>query len=102
MSKLKVGLVGARGYTGAELIKLLAAHPRFELAYVTSRELAGQRVAVSQGRQQGAGGTDGVGIDQADLGITGIEGIGCLARAGMEQRVVGRAQVVSSFLPPNQ
>lgn len=44
MSKLRVGLVGARGYTGAELIRLIAAHPRFELAYVTSRELDGQRV----------------------------------------------------------
>lgn len=45
MNKIKVGLIGARGYTGAELIRLLVAHPRFELAYVTSRELDGQRVA---------------------------------------------------------
>ena len=45
MSRLKVGLVGARGYTGAELIRLFATHPRFELAFVTSRELDGQRVA---------------------------------------------------------
>ena len=42
---IRVGLVGARGHTGAELIRLLAAHPRFELAFVTSRELDGQRVA---------------------------------------------------------
>ena len=42
---IKVGLVGARGYTGAELIRLFAAHPRFELAFVTSRELDGRRVA---------------------------------------------------------
>lgn len=41
----RIGLVGARGYVGAELIRLLAAHPRFELAYVSSRELAGQRLA---------------------------------------------------------
>ena len=45
MSAIRIGLVGARGHTGAELIKLLAAHPRFELAFVTSRELDGQRVA---------------------------------------------------------
>ena len=45
MSRLKVGLVGARGYTGAELIRLFAAHPHFELAFVTSRELDGRRVA---------------------------------------------------------
>lgn len=40
-----VGIVGARGYVGAELIRLLVAHPRFELAYVGSRELDGQRLA---------------------------------------------------------
>ncbi len=42
---IRLGIVGARGYVGAELIRLVAAHPRFELAYVSSRELAGQRVA---------------------------------------------------------
>lgn len=42
---VKLGIVGARGYVGAELIKLVAAHPRFELAYVSSRGLDGQRVA---------------------------------------------------------
>ncbi|KAJ1988626.1 hypothetical protein GGI26_003302 [Coemansia sp. RSA 1358] len=42
---LRVGLIGARGYTGRELIKLINGHPRLELAYVSSRELAGQPVA---------------------------------------------------------
>ncbi len=42
---IRVGIVGARGHVGAELIRLLAAHPRFELAYVGSRELDGQRLA---------------------------------------------------------
>jgi N-acetyl-gamma-glutamyl-phosphate reductase len=41
----RIGIVGARGHVGAELIRLLAAHPRFELAYVGSRELDGQRLA---------------------------------------------------------
>jgi N-acetyl-gamma-glutamyl-phosphate reductase len=40
-----LGIVGARGYTGSELIKLVAAHPRIELAFVSSRELDGRRVA---------------------------------------------------------
>src|SRR5487761_2043759 len=39
-----VGIVGARGHTGAELIRLIAAHPRLELVFVSSRELDGQRV----------------------------------------------------------
>jgi N-acetyl-gamma-glutamyl-phosphate reductase len=40
-----IGIVGARGHTGAELIRLVAAHPSFELVFVSSRELDGQRVA---------------------------------------------------------
>lgn len=40
-----IGIVGARGHTGAELIRLVARHPRLELIFVSSRELAGQRVA---------------------------------------------------------
>ena len=40
-----VGLVGARGHTGAELIRLVQSHPQLELGLVSSRELDGQRVA---------------------------------------------------------
>ena len=45
MAAKEIGIVGARGHVGTELIKLVAAHPGFELAYVSSRELDGQRVA---------------------------------------------------------
>lgn len=41
----RVGIVGARGHTGAELIRLIAGHPALQLAFVSSRELDGQRVA---------------------------------------------------------
>jgi len=44
-ARIRLGIVGARGHVGAELIRLVAAHPRFELAFVSSRELDGQRVA---------------------------------------------------------
>ena len=44
-SRIPVGLVGARGYVGEELVRLLAPHPAFELAFVASRERAGQAVA---------------------------------------------------------
>jgi N-acetyl-gamma-glutamyl-phosphate reductase len=40
-----VGIVGARGHVGTELIKLICGHPGFELAYVSSRERAGRRVS---------------------------------------------------------
>ena len=43
--RVGIGLVGGRGHVGAELIALIAAHPRFALRYVSSRERDGQRVA---------------------------------------------------------
>ncbi len=45
MSRRTLGIVGARGHTGVELIRLLASHPGFELAFVSSRALDGQRVS---------------------------------------------------------
>lgn len=44
-AKKTIGLVGARGHTGAELIRLIARHPQLELGFVSSRELAGQAVS---------------------------------------------------------
>jgi len=48
-----IGIVGARGHVGAELIRLIAAHPHFELGFVSSRELDGQRVADHIGAYEG-------------------------------------------------
>jgi N-acetyl-gamma-glutamyl-phosphate reductase len=38
-------VVGASGYTGSELLRLLAAHPEFEVAHLTASSNAGERVA---------------------------------------------------------
>lgn len=54
MGALRIGIVGARGYVGAELIHLIIGHPTLELAYVGSRELAGQPVASRVERYRGA------------------------------------------------
>lgn len=42
---IKVGIVGGTGYTGVELLRLLAAHPEVELAAITSRKEDGMPVA---------------------------------------------------------
>lgn len=42
---IKVGIVGGTGYTGVELLRLLALHPEVELAAITSRGEAGTAVA---------------------------------------------------------
>src|SRR5512140_3073430 len=45
MSMKKVAIVGASGYSGEELVRLLLAHPHAELAGVTSRQYAGKTLA---------------------------------------------------------
>lgn len=42
---LKVAIVGASGYTGVELIRLLSNHPEIEIAAVTSEQSAGKSIA---------------------------------------------------------
>ena len=44
-AQVKVAIVGASGYSGEELVRLLLSHPRVELAAVTSRQYAGQTLA---------------------------------------------------------
>ena len=43
--KLKIGIVGGTGYTGVELLRLLAIHPNAEIIAVTSRGEAGMPVS---------------------------------------------------------
>lgn len=45
MKTKKVAIVGASGYSGEELVKLLLNHPHAELVAVTSRQNAGQTLA---------------------------------------------------------
>jgi N-acetyl-gamma-glutamyl-phosphate reductase len=42
---IRVGIVGGTGYTGVELLRLLAAHPEVEITSVTSRSEAGRQVS---------------------------------------------------------
>ena len=43
--KIKVGVLGATGYTGAELLRLLVSHPGVEISWLTSEKFAGKRIS---------------------------------------------------------
>jgi N-acetyl-gamma-glutamyl-phosphate reductase len=42
--KARIGVLGASGYTGAELLRLLLPHPRIEIALLTADRKAGQEI----------------------------------------------------------
>lgn len=44
---MKVAVVGASGYTGLELLRILLRHPRFEIAAITSEQRAGQALGAA-------------------------------------------------------
>lgn len=41
---MKVGVIGASGYTGGELLRLLSGHPKFSLSYIAAGSNAGELI----------------------------------------------------------
>jgi len=64
---IKVGIVGGTGYTGIELLRILARHPQTELVAITSRKEAGVRVEDSFPSLRGALTLAFTDPDRADL-----------------------------------
>lgn len=56
--KLKIGVVGGTGYSGVELLRLLAQHPHCQLTVITSRQEAGTPVAAMFPNLRGQVGID--------------------------------------------
>jgi N-acetyl-gamma-glutamyl-phosphate reductase len=44
-ARIRVGVLGATGYTGVELLRLLARHPAVQLTFLSSEQYRGQRAA---------------------------------------------------------
>ena len=44
MTKIRVAVIGANGYTGGEMVRLLAVHPSVDLTVLTSRQFAGKHI----------------------------------------------------------
>lgn len=86
MRDIKVAILGASGYTGAELVRLLARHPDFRIAALTGDRKAGMPMA-SVFPQLAALDLPGlVSIDQVDFG--GIDAVFCALPHGTTQEVI--------------
>jgi N-acetyl-gamma-glutamyl-phosphate reductase len=68
---IKIGIVGGTGYTGVELLRLLAGHPDAELTAITSRKEAGLPVAQMFPRLRGR--YDLAFADPADADLAGCD-----------------------------
>ena len=50
---ITIGIVGGTGYTGVELLRLLATHPQVRVLEITSRAEAGRQVSDLYGNLRG-------------------------------------------------
>ena len=53
-SKAKIGVLGASGYTGSELVRMLLRHPRAEIALLTARKARLQKLVADGDRSAAA------------------------------------------------
>ena len=63
---IKVGIIGATGYAGAELLRLLAKHPEVEVIKVGSKSYAGEEFASLFGNMRGFCDTECDDVDLAE------------------------------------
>lgn len=73
MNLEKIAIVGATGYSGEELVRLLSQHPRVEVVALTSRQAAGQTLATIYPRFAG---TRYAGLEFIDSAVEKILGSG--------------------------
>ena len=94
---MKAGILGASGYTGAELLRLLAGHPAFEVAVVTAHKHAGQ--PVGRHTPSLAAAYPGLAYEENDAGrLEGLDLVFCALPHGESQHIVpdlvGRVGVI--------
>ena len=84
---MKAGILGASGYTGSELLRLLAAHPRFEVAVATADSHAGEAVAAHTPSLAAA--YPGLIYEESDAArFDGLDLVFCGLPHGESQRIV--------------
>ncbi len=83
---LSIAILGASGYTGAELLRLLLAHPNARLVALTAEKNAGQPVAAVLPHLAGRGLPDLCKIDAVDFGKVDL--VFCALPHGTTQDVI--------------
>ncbi|MBP5350837.1 MAG: N-acetyl-gamma-glutamyl-phosphate reductase [Fibrobacterales bacterium] len=87
--KYRIGILGATGYTGAEILRLMARHPLFELAFASSERLAGQPLTAEFPKLTGlpVGETRFIGLQDAlSVPVDGI--FSCLPHATAAEQLL--------------
>lgn len=85
-SKLKTAILGASGYTGAELIRLLVCHPHVDITLITADRKAGQPIEAVFPHLGGHGLPDLIAI--SDVEWAGLDVVFCALPHATSQKVI--------------
>ena len=87
-NRIRVGILGASGYSGAELVRLLVRHPGAEIVLLTADRHAGQPIAEVFPHLGGLGLPDLVSIDEVEWPGLEVDAIFCALPHGTTQDIV--------------
>src|SRR3546814_12774800 len=86
---IRVAILGASGYTGAELLRLLVRHPRVRIVALTADRKAGEGIDTVLPQFIGLGLPRLVTIQEVDW--SGVDAVFCALPHGTNQEEIGRA-----------
>lgn len=89
-AKARVGVLGASGYTGAELVRLLLRHPQVEIALLTAERRAGQEMRKVFPQLSPYELPRLLSIEDVDWRNLGLDLVFCALPHGTTQKVVSR------------
>jgi N-acetyl-gamma-glutamyl-phosphate reductase len=86
---LRIGIIGATGYTGVELLRILARHPEAQIAWLTSENSAGKHLGEVFSLPPHLGDATLIALEQADFGAADV--VFCCLPHATAQAPVARA-----------
>lgn len=86
--KIKVGVLGASGYTGADLLRLAVRHPNIEITVLTANSHAGKPIEGVFPHLRGHGLPQLVTVDEADW--TNVDAVFCGLPHGTTQQITSK------------
>lgn len=86
--KFRIGILGASGYTGADLVRILVEHPDVEIALLTGERKAGQSISAVFPNFHGLELPVLTSIDEVDWGAANLDVVFCALPHATSQEVI--------------